>query len=326
MQVFTTPFDLSAHQLLVGASVGIAIGPEDGADADTLLKNANMALYRAKGDGRGTFRFFEPIMDAEIQERRALEIDLRKALANNEFELFFQPMLTTRTKALTGFEALIRWRHPGRGLVVPDQFIPLCEEIGLIIPLGEWALQEACRQAATWPEHIGVAVNLPPVQFRTGNLVSFVRDALEASGLHPGRLELEIIESVLLQNTTATFDTLHHLRNLGLRISMDDFGTGYSSLSYLRSFPFDKIKIDKSFIRGLCDRTDSLAIVRAILELGRSLGMAVTAEGVETEQQFEMLQAERCTEVQGYLFGRPRPAKDVPEVIALFDQAVRIAA
>jgi diguanylate cyclase (GGDEF)-like protein len=326
MEVFATPFELNGHQLLVGASLGIAIGPADGADADTLLKNADMALYRAKAGGRGTYRFFEPIMDAEIQERRALEIDLRKALANNEFELFFQPMLDARTKALTGFEALIRWRHPDRGLVVPDQFIPLCEEIGLIIPLGEWVLQEACRQAATWPEDISIAVNLSPVQFRSGNLIGVTRDALETSQLHPGRLELEITESVLLQNTATTFDTLHHLRSLGLRISMDDFGTGYSSLGYLRSFPFDKIKIDKSFIRGLGTGTDSLPIVRAILELGHTLGMAITAEGVETEQQFEMLQVESCTEVQGYLFSRPRPAEDVPALIARFAQTVRIAA
>ena len=279
-----------------------------------------------KADGRGAYRFFEPIMDAEIQERRSLESDLRTALANHEFELFFQPMLDTTTRTLTCFEALVRWRHPGRGLVMPDKFIPLCEEIGLIIPLGAWVLQEACRQAATWPEHIRVAVNLSPVQFRGNNLLELVRGALDACGLRPSRLELEIVESVLLQNTAATFETLSQLRKLGLQISMDDFGTGYSSLGYLRFFPFDKIKIDKSFVGGLGGTTHSLAIVRAILELGRTMGMAIIAEGVETEAQFEMLQAEACTEVQGYLFSRPRPVQDVPAMIDRFARPVRIAA
>jgi diguanylate cyclase (GGDEF)-like protein len=326
VEAFAAPFELGPQKLVIGASLGVAVGAPDGADADTLLKNAGMALNRAKAEGRGNWRFFEPIMDAEIRERRTLETDLRAALANHEFELFFQPMLDTPTRVLTGFEALVRWQHPRRGLMMPDQFIPLCEETGLITPIGAWVLHEACRLAAAWPEHIRVAVNLSPVQFGDDDLVGAIRGALERSGLRAGRLELEITESVLLRNTAMTLDTLRQLHGLGLRVSMDDFGTGYSSFGYLRSFPFDKIKIDRSFTRGLGIGTESLGIVRAILELGRTLGVAVTAEGVETEEQFEMLQAESCTEVQGYLFSSPRPAAEIPDMIERFARAVRIAA
>ncbi len=320
------PFDLGNHQILIGASIGIALGPVDGRDADTLLKNADTALYRAKACGRGTCRVFEPIMDAQLQERRTLEIDLRRALASDEFVLHFQPVLNARTQVISGFEALIRWHHPQHGLLRPNQFIPLCEEIGLIVPLGKWVLMEACRQAATWSDAINVAVNLSAVQFRCANLVGVVRDALDASGLAADRLELEITETVLLRNTQATLDTLHQLRDLGVRISMDDFGIGYSSLNYLRRFPFDKIKIDKCFVSELARGHESQAIVRAILELGSALSMSITAEGVETEQQFELLCAEQCPEVQGNLFSEPRPAEAISGLIARFAPAVMIAA
>ena len=280
-----------------------------------MLKNADTALYRAKAAGRGTWRLFEPIMDAQLQERRALEIDLRRALAGDEFLLHFQPVLTTRTKVVNGFEALIRWQHPLHGLLRPNQFIPLCEEIGLIVPLGEWVLREACRQAAAWSDRISVAVNLSAVQFRTASLVGVVRDALDASGLAADRLELEITESVLLRNTQGTLDTLHELRALGVRISMDDFGTGYSSLSYLQKFPFDKIKIDQSFVRGMDDSSDCRAIVRAVTGLGASMGIKTTAEGVETDEQMARIRAEGCTQVQGYLTGRPLPATEAAALL-----------
>jgi diguanylate cyclase (GGDEF)-like protein len=320
------PFDIGEHHVTVGTSVGIAIGPADGISADTLLQNADMALYRAKADGRGGFRFFEPIMDAQVQARRRLEMDLREALANGEFELFYQPMLNTGTGVLSGFEALIRWRHPLRGLMKPGEFIPLAEEIGLIVPIGEWVLREACREAATWAGDMKVAVNLSPAQFHSSNLVNAVRSALEASGLRPDRLELEIVESMLLQNTTAMLDILHQLRALGLSIAMDDFGTGYSSLGYLRSFPFDSIKIDQSFIRDLNTNPDSRAIVHTIMELSRTLGMSVTAEGVETNEQLAIVRGEGCSEVQGYLFSAPCPGAEVAALIARFATEVMQAA
>jgi predicted signal transduction protein with EAL and GGDEF domain len=287
------------------------MAPSDGRDPDTLLRNADMALYRAKEEGRGAYRFFEPAMDAKMQFRRALELDLRKALAMEEFELFYQPLVNLQTDEITGCEALLRWRHPERGLVAPMTFIPLAEDIGLIGPIGAWVLKQACREAATWPRNIKVAVNLSPVQFKNGGLVSEVIAALDESGLAADRLELEITETVLLQDTDATVATLNKLRDIGVRISMDDFGTGYSSLGYLRKFPFDKIKIDQSFIRDLADNPDSIAIVRAVASLSSSLGMCTTAEGVETEEQLLRLRAEGCTEVQGYLISKPRCATDV---------------
>ena len=259
--------------MTVGTSVGIALDTRRGADAETLLKNADMALYRAKADRRGTYRFFEPIMDMQMQVRHALETDLRKALANAEFELFFQPVLNAQTRALSGFEALIRWRHKQRGLVPPMEFIPLAEEIGLIVPLGDWVVQEACRQAATWPNCITVAVNLSPAQFKNPHLATTIRGALKASGLSPDRLILEITESVLLQDTPATLRILDRLHSLGLSIALDDFGTGYSSIGYLRSFPFDTLKIDRSFIHDLGIKPDALAIVHTIVDLGRALGL-----------------------------------------------------
>jgi EAL domain-containing protein (putative c-di-GMP-specific phosphodiesterase class I) len=259
-------------------------------------------------------------MDARLQERRRLELDLHHAMTHQEFELFYQPLIDLATDRICGFEALLRWHHPARGLLESKQFVTLTEEMGLIVPLGEWALREACREAATWPDDVKVAVNLSPVQFRYRDLVHTVAAALEESGLPARRLDLEITETVLLQNSEEVLGILHGLRALGVRISMDDFGTGRSSLSYLRSFPFDKIKIDQSFVREFPGSADAAAIVRAVARLGSSLGMATTAaEGVETDEQLARLRAEGCTEVQGYLFSQPRPAGEVPELLQRLD-------
>jgi diguanylate cyclase (GGDEF)-like protein len=323
IDVLGQPYEIQGHEVVVGASVGIAIAPGDGDAADVLLRNADMALYRAKGDGRGRFNFFEPEMDRRIQLRRTLELDLRKAFHNGEFELYYQPLINLDSGVVSGFEALLRWRHPERGMVSPAEFIPLAEEIGLITPLGEWVLRKACAEAMTWPADVKVAVNLSPVQFKSRNLVQAVVTALAYSRLPATRLELEITESVLLGETDANLAMLHQLRNLGVHISMDDFGTGYSSLSYLRSFPFDKIKIDKSFVRELAERPDCMAIIRAVVGLGTSLGIATTAEGVETQEQLDRLRAEGCTEVQGFLFSPPRQASDVAKLLA--DQRAAIA-
>ncbi len=313
------PFDVEGHQVVVGASVGIAMAPADDTDPDLLLKKADLALYRAKEDGRSTFRFFEPEMDARMQKRRALEIDLRQALPLGQFEVYYQPLVTIDGGQVSGFEALLRWHHPERGMVPPDQFIPLAEEIGLISSIGAWVLKQACAEAAKWRNDIRIAVNLSPVQFKDKTLVLDVIAALGQSGLKPQRLELEITEKVLLQDTDETVATLNQLRALGVRISMDDFGTGYSSLGYLRKFPFDKIKIDRSFIRDLADKPDSIAIVRAVTKLGSTLGIVTTAEGVETEEQLKMLLREGCTEAQGFLFSKPTPAKNVSGVIDRID-------
>jgi diguanylate cyclase (GGDEF)-like protein len=325
VEAISEPYDLDGHQVMVGVSIGIALAPADGNDVDDLMKNADMALYRAKTEGRGIYRFFEPEMDSQLQNRRVMELDLRRALLNQEFTLFYQPLVNLETQRITGFEALLRWRHPERGLVPPLDFIPLAEEIGLIIPIGEWVLREACREATTWPKDVIVAVNLSPTQFRSRNLTHDVIAALAASGLEPHRLELEITESVLLVESDATLDTLHHLRSLGVRIAMDDFGTGYSSLSYLRSFPFDKIKIDGSFVRDSSTRADCAAIVRAVAGLGMSLGIPTTAEGVETEEQLRHVFDEGCTEMQGYLFSRPLPAGELHSLLRGLEAAENAA-
>ncbi len=304
-------FDVKGHQIDIGVSIGISIAPNDGTQSDQLLKNADMALFRAK-EHRNRFCFFEAGMDARMQARRALQVDLRKALAGGQFELFYQPLVNLRENTVRCFEALLRWNHPARGLVTPADFIPLAEETGLIVPIGEWVLRQCCAEAAKWPAGIKVAVNLSPVQFRDGGLVATVEAAIAAAGIAADRLELEITEAVLLENSEASLAALHQLRALGVGIAMDDFGTGYSSLSYLRSFPFDKIKIDRSFIRGLDGSKDSVAIIRAISGLGADLGLVTTAEGVETGQQLELVRALGCTEVQGYLIGRPQPACEVP--------------
>jgi EAL domain-containing protein (putative c-di-GMP-specific phosphodiesterase class I) len=285
-----------------------------------------MALYRAKADGRGAYRFFEPEMDALMQARRALEVDLRKALVNGEFEVFYQPIIRLENQAITGVEALLRWNHPGRGFVAPSEFIPLAEETGLIAPIGEWVLRQACGEAVKWPSHVALAVNLSPAQFRMRNLLQIVIGALAQSGISPQRLELEITESVLLVDNAATLETLHQLRNLGVRISMDDFGTGYSSLSYLRSFPFDKIKIDQSFVRNLASNSDSQAIVRAVTGLGSSLGMKTTGEGVETQEECDYLMRHGCTEAQGYFFGKPKPAGELLDLLSEEQERARAVA
>jgi diguanylate cyclase (GGDEF)-like protein/PAS domain S-box-containing protein len=310
VEVVAAPYEIEGHQLVIGVSIGISLAPEDGDNPDELLKNADLALYRAKADGRGTYRFFEAGMDARAQARRVLELDLRLALQRDEFEVHYQPIRDLASGEIAVCEALVRWKHPQRGLIAPNHFIPIAEETGLIVQLGDWVLRTACAVAVRWASAC-VAVNLSPVQFRNPDLVATVKSALEQSGLPAHRLELEITESVLLQNSDTTRAMLHELRALGVKISLDDFGTGYSSLSYLRSFPFDKIKIDRSFINELATGKDSLAIVRAVTGLGKSLGIVTTAEGVETDAQLELLSREGCTQVQGYLISKPRPIAEV---------------
>jgi diguanylate cyclase (GGDEF)-like protein len=310
VQVLAEPFDLDGHSIFMGASIGIAVAPQDGSAPGKLLKSADTALYRAQTDERGSFCFFEPEMDARLQARMELVRDLRQAVRNQEFALVYQPVINLETNAISCFEALLRWHHPRRGLVSPVEFIPMAEETGLIVPIGAWVLQQACQEARNWPASVKVAVNLSAVQFKDKALIATVRAALADAGLPATRLDLEITETMLLKNSAETLATLHQLRDLGAGISMDDFGTGYSSLSYLRSFPFDKIKIDQSFVRDLSERPDSIAIVRAIVCLGRSLGMVTTAEGVETDDQLAQLRREGCTEVQGYLFSRPTSAEN----------------
>jgi diguanylate cyclase (GGDEF)-like protein len=310
-EVIRAPYDIEGHAVIVDTSVGIAIAPNDGVDPNELLKNADMALYGAKTDGRGTYRFFEPEMDARMKARRTLELALRGALERGEFELNYQPLLHLGRNRVSCCEALLRWRHPERGMISPAEFIPVAEETGLIGPLGEWVLRKACTDAAHWPDEVKVAVNLSPIQLMNRNLLPVVMNALAASGLPSRRLELEITEAVLLQNTDRTLTTLHQLRELGVGIAMDDFGTGYSSLSYLLRFPFDKIKIDRGFIAGLPDDHESVAIVRAVAGLASNLQIATAAEGVETQAQLETVRALGCTEMQGFLFSRPRELHDL---------------
>jgi diguanylate cyclase (GGDEF)-like protein/PAS domain S-box-containing protein len=314
-EMVRSPFELNGHQIVVDISVGVALAPNDGADADQLLKSADMALYGAKSEGRGTYRFFEPDMDARMKRRRALEVDLRNALVNGEFELCYQPIVNVQNNQVSCCEALLRWHHPERGTILPAEFIPVAEDTGLMVPIGEWALRQACTDAAAWPNGIRVAVNVSPVQLRNETWSQIVVGALAASGLSPNRLELEITESVLMQNNEATLRTLHRFREAGVRIAMDDFGTGYSSLSYLRSFPFDKIKIDRSFVDDLLNSADTLKIVQAIASLASGLNMITTAEGVETERQLEIIRAAGCNEIQGYLFSPPRPAVEILRLI-----------
>ncbi len=307
----TAPFDLDDHQVLVDVSIGIAVAQGETTSAEQLLQNADMALYGAKADGRGTFRIFEPDMEVRLRARRALELDLRNALANGEFQLYYQPLVNLERQQISGFEALLRWNHSKRGVVLPTEFIPIAEEVGLICPIGEWVLKTACAEATTWPNAISVAVNVSPLQFKSQTLGMVVTNALASSGLSARRLEIEITEAVLMQNDDATMSTLHQLRALGVRIALDDFGTGYSSLSYLRSFPFDKIKIDRSFVNDLSEAGDSSAIVFAITSLANSLNMATTVEGVETLAQFAKIRTVGCNEMQGYLFSPPLPSTEL---------------
>ncbi|WP_375785589.1 putative bifunctional diguanylate cyclase/phosphodiesterase [Bradyrhizobium sp. Pha-3] len=309
------PYLLDGHSVVVGASIGIAMSPGDGEDSEKLLKSADMALSRAKSEFRGTFSFFEAEMDARAQSRRKIEIDLRDAIQNEGLRPYYQPLVDLTSGRITGFEALVRWPHPERGMISPGEFIPVAEETGLINPLGALMLRRACMDATQWPDDVRVAVNLSPLQFRTGNLLALITDALRQSGLPARRLELEITETLLLEKSSQVLATLHALRALGVRMSMDDFGTGYSSLSYLRSFPFDKIKIDQSFVRDLGANPDAQAIVRSIVSLGVGLGVTITAEGVETEAELSCLRAEGCHEGQGFLFSRARPNAEVVSLL-----------
>jgi diguanylate cyclase (GGDEF)-like protein len=311
LDALSQPFMFDAQSVITGASIGIAVAPGDGDDAEQLLKNAGLALSRAKREQRGTFHFFEPEMDARAQARRRTEISLRSAIEADVLRPYYQPLVDLSTGRITGVEALARWPDPQHGLIAPSEFIAVAEETGLINPLGVQILRRACRDAASWPDHISVAVNLSPLQFRVGNLLSVVTDALRQSSLPASRLELEITETLLLDRSEAVLATLHALRALGIRISMDDFGTGYSSLSYLRSFPFDKIKIDQSFVRNLSGHRENQAIVRAIISLGVSLGMTIIAEGVETADELRRLRDEGCHQAQGYLFSPARPQEEI---------------
>jgi diguanylate cyclase (GGDEF)-like protein len=315
IEVVSKPYDLDGQQIDIGASIGIAMAPTDGDTPDDLLRNSDLALYRAKGDGRGTFCFFESDMDAQMQARRALECDLQRAVPAREFELHYQPVIDLRSNQISSFEALVRWRHPRNGLVPPGLFIPLAEKLGIIVDLGEWAIRDACMTARSWPRELSVAVNLSPRQFRNPGLLQIVSGALENSGLPPHRLELDITEPVLMGDSEATLSVLRRLRELGVKLAMDDFGTGYASLSYLHSFAFDKIKIDRSFVKSVAADTGSLNVVRAVAAMAHSLGMSATAEGVETLEQLEIVRSEGCTEIQGFLFSPALPASEIDKIL-----------
>ena len=302
------PCELDGHHLNIGTSIGIALAPEHGTAVDQLVKNADLALYRAKAEGRNAYRFFDDAMSIEARRRRAYQNDLRNALTNDEFELHYHPIVDIQTREIASVEALIRWRHPKRGLIAPAEFIHVAEETGLINPIGDWVLRKACSDAMRWPPAVKVSVNLSAVQFRKVYPIDNFCDVLAESGLPPERLELEITETVLLQGSAENVETLHQLRLMGISIVLDDFGTGYSSLSYLRMFPFDKIKIDRSFVHELAKNADCAAIVSAVAGLGRSLRISTVAEGIETEDQLLLVRAAGCTHAQGYLFGRPCPA------------------
>jgi diguanylate cyclase (GGDEF)-like protein len=322
VKVLGMPYDIDGHRVVISVSAGIALAPLDGYDADDLLKKADVALYRAKFSGRSCSRFFEPEMRTQLQARLTMEADLREALEGRQLELFYQPLFNLEENRIRGFEALLRWHHPKRGLVSPDQFIPVAEDTGLIVPIGEWVLQQACKDASGWPTDIRVAVNLSPLQFMSPRLAGAVADAMAQAGLAASRLELEVTESVLLQDSEVVLGLLNELHGMGLRIALDDFGTGYSSLSYLRRFPFSKIKIDRSFLMELTDGPDSAAFVDAIVNIASSLGMTSTAEGVETAEQLAQIRRAGCTDAQGYYFGRPRPNT---HVLALLQAPVLIA-
>jgi diguanylate cyclase (GGDEF)-like protein len=317
------PYECLGHQVTSDASIGIALAPQHGADLDQILKNADLAMYAAKSAGRRTWRFFEPAMDAQVKARRVLETDLRKAIADRALEVYYQPCVNLQSNRVTGCEALIRWRHPERGMVSPAEFIPIAEETGLINELGEWVLSTACAEAATWPDDLKLAVNVSPVQFRTGALALKIVAALAASGLPASRLELEITEAVLIRDDDAALEILHQLRAIGVQIALDDFGTGYSSLSYLQRFPFDKIKIDRCFISDITEKGGS-SIVQAVVNIAAARRMTTTAEGVETQRQQEMLRGLGCTEMQGYLFSAPKPTEEVRKI--LFAHRTRPAA
>jgi diguanylate cyclase (GGDEF)-like protein/PAS domain S-box-containing protein len=310
------PYQCLGHQLSTDASIGIALAPRDGTELDQLIKNADLAMYGAKADGRRTHRFFEPAMDASAKARLKMQQDLRQALVNGGFEIHYQPVVDLRDDQVTGCEALLRWRHPERGMVSPAEFIPVAEDTGLIIELGDWVLRSACAEAANWPNHVRLAVNVSPVQLKCQTLALKIASALAASGLSASRLELEITEAVLIGDDEAALAILHELRAIGVRIALDDFGTGYSSLSYLKRFPFDKIKIDRCFISDIAEVDGSSAIVQAVVNIAASRNMTTTAEGVETQQQKERLRTLGCTEMQGYLFSAAKPGSEVRRLFA----------
>lgn len=324
--IVARPFMLEGQAIHLGVSIGIALAPDDGDDPAELMRNADLALYAAKASGRGAFRRYDVSLDEQMRERRAIETGLRLALAEGQLELHYQPLVDAKTGGITSAEALVRWNHPERGLVSPADFISIAEETGLIVPLGEWVMRTACVEAATWPESMSVAINLSPAQFRDRSLVAHVVQAFQASDLAPERLELEVTEGVLLSDETGTLETLNQLKALGVRISMDDFGTGYSSLSYLRKFPFDKIKIDQSFVRQVPDDAESSAIVRAIITMAKCLGMSTTVEGVETPEQFDFSVAAGCDTIQGYLIGRPLNRAGLASLIATSSKAPDVPA
>ncbi len=314
LEAIARPLVIDGNEVVPSTSIGIAIAPHDGTDGEMLLRNADLALYRAKEAGRGTFAFFEESLNERAQIRRQLETDLRLAVERGEFELFYQPLFDLELNRICSFEALLRWHHPTRGLVSPVEFIPVAEDTGLIVAIGTWVIREACAQAVRWPEHIRIAVNVSPVQFHRAGLQELILGALANSGLEPGRLEIEITESIFLEGSEATLRLLHSLRALGVRIALDDFGTGYSSLSYLQSFPFDKLKIDRSFINNLLTRDGANAIVRAITELAHALNIETTAEGVEETAQLMELRSHGCSSVQGFLFAEPMTLGDVEQL------------
>lgn len=322
----SAPYNVDGQRVLIGTSVGIALAPDHGTTPEALLKAADLALYGAKAEGGDTHCFFDNEMDARVQTRRQLDLDMRRAFERGAFELFYQPIVGLQSNRVRGLEALLRWRCPVHGLIEPDSFVPLAEETGFITEIGRWSLIEACREAAGWDKDICVAVNLSPRQFDSGTLLDDVAEALASTGLAPERLELEMTEAVLLQDTEETLATLGGLRTLGVSIAMDDFGTGYSSVGYLRKFPFDKVKIDRSFVTGILDDSDALAIVRALIGLGKSFGMATVAEGVETGRQLELLRNEGCDEVQGYYFSMPRPAAELDALLSDVSRLLRAAA
>jgi diguanylate cyclase (GGDEF)-like protein len=314
-EAIRAPYECLGHQVTTDASIGIALAPRDGTDVDLILKNADLAMYAAKSAGRRTHRFFEPAMDAQVRARRVLEMDLRQAISDGGLEVYYQPCLGLQDNRITGCEALLRWRHPERGMISPAEFVPIAEETGLINQLGEWVLTTACMEAVKWPDNISLAVNVSPVQFKSGTLALKVIAALAASGLAASRLELEITEAVLIRDDDAALAILHQLRAIGVRIALDDFGTGYSSLSYLKRFPFDKIKIDRCFITDIGEPEGSAGIVQAVVNIAAERRMTTTAEGVETSQQQELLRALGCSEMQGFLFSAPKPAAEIKQLL-----------
>jgi diguanylate cyclase (GGDEF)-like protein len=313
----SAPYNLEGHQVVIRTSIGIARAPNDGTDPDQLMKNADLAMYSAKVEGKARYCFFRPEMAVLMEQRRALELELRMALAADEFTVFYQPFVSVPTGRISGFEALLRWNSPRRGLVCASEFILLAEEIGLTVQIGELVLNQACAEAASWPDELRVSINVFAGQLKSGTLVAAVTAALGSCALPASRLELEITETAMIQDPGAARAVLRQLKGFGISIALDDFGAGYSSLSYLRDFPFDRIKIDRSFVRDL-NRPDSISIVRAMTGLCSSLGMATTAEGVETNAQLDILRAEQCDEVQGFLFGAPCPAREIPALLRTF--------